>query len=200
MQLRLLKMETGTYAEVSTLGPIEEEVMQLSPIISEGNHILGGEGWEICYALDMLIDSGLEESDFNVLKTNWHSPDCPLDPKLFNSLEKKYSDEKTGSRSERRLLFDRINSAIFEIFQEHVDSCPWIMPKLSGMNAKLQKEGIRDALEKLITRDFTDQETSDRVLDQEMQWSDSRGEIDIIGNEIGDLLIDDMIAEVVLCN
>ncbi|KAI3473229.1 hypothetical protein Pfo_030521 [Paulownia fortunei] len=124
MQLQLLKMESGTDAEVSTLFPIEEEVVQLSPIVSVGNYALGAEGWEISYALDVLIDSGLEESDFNMFRTTWHSPDCPLDPKLFDNLEKKYSDQTTGLRSERRLLFDRINSGVLQIFQEHVDLCP----------------------------------------------------------------------------
>lgn len=202
MQLQLLKMESGTYAEASTLLPIEEEEVRLSPIVSAGNYVLGADSWRTSYALDVLIDSGLEESDFNMFRTDWHSPDCPLDPKLFDNLEKKYNDEVTGLRSERRLLFDRINSALVEIFQEHFDLCPWVLPKLAGLNLKWQKEGVQDALEKLISQDFAfaaNKEISDRVLDREMLWSDSKGEIETLGNEIEKLVIDDMITEV-LCN
>ncbi|KAG8376456.1 hypothetical protein BUALT_Bualt09G0065200 [Buddleja alternifolia] len=200
MQLRLLKMESGTYPEVSSLVPNEEDITQLSPIVSEGSYSLQAETWEITYTLDVLIDSGLEESDFDLFRTKWHSPNCPLDPNLFGNLEKKYIDETNGCRSERRLLFDRINSAILEIFEENVDLCPWIMPKLAGFDLSWQLEGVRDALETLINRDFVKGEMpSDTVLDREMQWSDSKAEIEVIGNEIEVLLIDDMITEI-MCN
>ncbi|KAL7136516.1 hypothetical protein ABFS83_10G036600 [Erythranthe nasuta] len=197
MQLQLLKMEKGTCAEAFTLVPIEEEVTQPSPKFSEDRYELGDQGWEISYVLDVLIDSGIEESDFNIFETSWYSRDCPLDPKLFNKLEKKYSDE--NSSSERRLLFDKVNSALLEIFEEHVDLWPWVMPKLAGQNCKMQNEGIRDAIEKLINQDFASLERLDRELDRDMQWSGFKGEIDIIGSEIEKLLIDDMIIEV-LCN
>ncbi|XP_020553381.1 uncharacterized protein LOC105174401 isoform X1 [Sesamum indicum] len=202
MQLQLLKMESGTYAESSTLVPIEEEVAQLSPITSEENYPPEDKGWEISYALDVLIESGLEESELNMLRTTWHSPHCPLDPKLFDNLEKKYSDDTSGLRSERRLLFERINSAILEIFQEHVDMCPWVRPKLAGLNLEWEKDGggVRDAaLEKLISQELSNDDISERVVDREMWWSDGKGEIEVIGNEIEKLLIDDMITEVV-CN
>ncbi|KAK6140347.1 hypothetical protein DH2020_025911 [Rehmannia glutinosa] len=196
MQLQLLKMESSSDAEVSTPFPIEEEEFQLSPIVSEGNFVLeADEGWEISYSLDVLTNSGLEESDFDMFRTSWYSPDCPLDPKLFDNLEKKHSDQTTGSRTERKLLFDRINSALLQIFEEHVDLCPWVMPKLTGLDLKWQKEAVGDAIEKLIDRELANREVSDKVLDREMQWLDSKGEIDMIGNEIEKLLIDDMIAE-----
>ncbi|KAL0347267.1 UNVERIFIED_CONTAM: hypothetical protein Scaly_1742700 [Sesamum calycinum] len=174
MQLQLLKMESGTYAESSTLVPIEEEVAQLSPITSEENYAPEAQGWEISYALDVLIESGFEESKLNMYRTTWHSPHCPLDPKLFDNLEKKYSDDTTGLRSERRLLFDRINSAILEIFQEHVDLCPWVRPKLAGLNLEWEKDGgVRDAaLEKLISQELSNEDISERVVDREMWWSD----------------------------
>ncbi|KAI3447654.1 hypothetical protein Pfo_004319 [Paulownia fortunei] len=199
MQLQLLTMESGAYGEISTLVPIEEDVTQLSSVLSGGNYILGAEGWELSYALDVLIHSGLQDFGFDMFRMMWHSPDCPLDPRLFDNLEKKYGDEITGLRSERRLLFDRINSALLEIFQQHVDLCPWVMPKLAGMHSTWQKERVRDALEKLINQESANGQVPERVLDREMQWRDSKGEIDAIGNEIEKLLIDDMITEF-LCN
>ncbi|KAH6802586.1 hypothetical protein C2S51_034032 [Perilla frutescens var. frutescens] len=198
MQLKLLKMESGTYSETSALLPIEEEEAQVSPSVSRGNHVLAADSWRTCYVLDVLIDSGLEESDFNMFRTSWHTSNHPLDPGLFDKLEKKYNGEATGLRSERRLLFDRINSAILEIFEEHVNLCPWVMPKLAGSDF-LQWQGIQDALERLIDQDEAKREISDRVLDREMLWSDTRGEMEILGNQIQTLLIDDLITEVI-CN
>ncbi|KAL6520998.1 hypothetical protein OROGR_017567 [Orobanche gracilis] len=197
LQLQLLKMESSTDADMSALLPIEEEEdnTQPSPLVSEGNYVLD---WEIFYALDVLITSGLQDSD--MFRTSWYSPDYPLDPNLFENIEKKYShDETTGTRLERKLLFDRINSALLQIFVEHFDLCPWVMPKLAGLNSKWQKQCVRDAVVELIEKELSGIEIiSDKAVDREMQWSDSKGEIEIIGNEIEDLLIDDIITEV-LC-
>lgn len=194
MQLKLLKMESGTYSETSSLLPIEEEEVQLSPVVPEVDHVLAGESWRTCYALDVLIESGLEESDFNTLRRSWHPPDCPLDSKLFDKLEKRYNGETKGSRWERKLLFDRIKSAVEEILEKRVNLCPWVMPKVAGWN--LQWRGVEEALERLIDEDYANGE---RELDREMLWSDSIAEIDVLGNEIEKLLIDELITEVI-CN
>ncbi|XP_047963343.1 uncharacterized protein LOC125207883 [Salvia hispanica] len=195
MQLKLLKLESGTYAETSALVPIEEEEGQPSPVVSEGDLLLAADNWRTCYALDVLIESGLEESYFHILRTPWHSSNSPLDPKLFEKLEKKYNDdETTGLRWERRLLFDEINSAVMEIFQKRVNLCPWVMPKVSGSN--LQWQGVQDDLERLINQDYI---SGDGELDRDMLRSECRAEIEMLGNEIERLLLDEMITEVI-CN
>ncbi|KAG6434061.1 hypothetical protein SASPL_105682 [Salvia splendens] len=198
MQLKLLKLESGTYPEIcetSALVPIEEEEAQLLRVVSEGDPVLAADNWRTCYAVDVLIDSGLEESYFHMSRTLWHSSNSPLDPKLFDKLEKKYNNAKTARlRWERRLLFDKINSAVVEIFHERVNLCPWVMPKVSGSN--LQWQGVQDDLERLINQEYG---SGYRELDREMLWSESRGEIEILGNEIERLLMDEMITEVI-CN
>ncbi|CAA0836442.1 Unknown protein [Striga hermonthica] len=206
LQLQLLKMESSTDADMSTLFPIEEEEdgAQTSLVLPEGNHTIGPEGWEIHYALDVLVTSGLlQEPDYFSMfnNTSWYSQEedyHPLDPKLFDSLEKKYSDDEgaMGTKWERKLLFDRINSALMQIFVAHVDLCPWVMPKSTGSNLlKWWAHGVRDAAEKLIDQlELTEFETVDR----EMGWAGPRGEVEMVGNEIEKLLMDDMVAEVIL--
>ncbi|KAK6152440.1 hypothetical protein DH2020_015075 [Rehmannia glutinosa] len=195
VQLQLLKIESDAYAQLSNLVPIEKDVVNLSSMLSQGKNILRPKGWESSYALDVLIHSGLLEFGFDMFRTNsYSSPYCPLDLRLFENLEKKYSD---GLRSERRLLFDRLNSALLEIFQQHVDLCPWVRPKLAGLHySTWRKERVGDALEKLINQESVNGQVPERVLDREMQWLDSKGEIDAIGNEIEELLMDDIITEV----
>ncbi|KAL2533704.1 hypothetical protein Adt_07055 [Abeliophyllum distichum] len=198
MQLQLLKMESGAYPEVPALISSEEDVARHSLMDFEQNHKLGGEVWEASYVLDVLINSGFEESDLDFFRTTWHSPECPLHPELFDNLEKKYSDEKTESRSERRLMFDRINAVLVDVYQQLVDSYPWVVPKLTGVDLKDPKQVIRDGLQKLLSgQDFhAVGEIPERMIDREMQWFEFKGEIDLIGNEIEKLLIDDMITEV----
>ncbi|KAL3825967.1 hypothetical protein ACJIZ3_021996 [Penstemon smallii] len=197
MQVNLLKMEQDSNPEAPpALAPIEEEVAELSP--TGVNYILGTQGWETCYTLDALLDSGLDSSSFDIYSVMSHSPnDSLLDHKVFDNLENQYSDKTNGLRSERMLLFDRVNLALCEMYQEHVDLFPWVMPKLvKGFSCKGEKEWVRIALEKLINQEC---EIPEKVLDREMQWKDSKGEIDAIGNEIENLLIDEMIVEVLSC-
>ncbi|KAL3628588.1 hypothetical protein CASFOL_027634 [Castilleja foliolosa] len=202
LKLQLLKMESNAGADVATLFPIgeEEENETLpSPVVSEGNN---EADWEYSYAHDVLIASGLQESiDFNIFTASWYSPDCPLDPNLFDDLEKRSNDQTTTTISERRLLFDRINYAVLQIYVEHFDSCPWVMPKLTGCDLRREKRGVREAVEKLIDREVSGFEVSEKVVDREMQWWGVKGEIEEMGNEIEKVLIDEMIDEVVvLCN
>lgn len=197
MQLQLLKTESvPTYADqIPALVPIEQ-----SPNHPEGYYYKSSgadEGWEVSYALDVLIHSGLYEFGLDILRMmTWHSPYCPLGPTLFDELEKKYSDhEMIGLRPERRLLFDSINSALLEIFQQHVDFCPWVMPKLRGSK---QKEGeLKDALEKVIINQesVNVQQVPEMILEDETQWRDSNIEIDLIGTDIEGFLMEDLIIE-----
>ncbi|XP_073143491.1 uncharacterized protein [Henckelia pumila] len=188
MQLQLLKMESGKYTE--------EEVAQESPMCSEGLDISVSDTWESSYILDVLLDSGIEESGLDMHKTSWYTPECPLNPRLFEDLEKKYNNNTTMLKCERKLLFDRMNSALLEIFQQHLDMCPWVTPKRLELFPNLQKEKLTEDFEKLMGQNFATEQIPERVLDPEMKWFDSREEINVIGNEIEELLVDDLILEV----
>ncbi|KAL3646644.1 hypothetical protein CASFOL_009188 [Castilleja foliolosa] len=64
---------------------------------NEAHYILGAEGRESSYALEVLIHSGLlKKLSLDTFTTKWYSPDCPLDTVLFDDLEKKYNNETTG--------------------------------------------------------------------------------------------------------
>ncbi|XP_022862131.1 uncharacterized protein LOC111382397 [Olea europaea var. sylvestris] len=197
MQLHLLKTESQACVEAPTLISSKNDIAQKSLTVFEENNMLGAEAWKTPYVHDVLIGSGFEDSDLYMFRTTWYSPECPLSPWLFNDLEKKYNDEITGLRDERRLLFDRINSALLEVFQHHVDLYPWVMPKIKRANSTSQKKVVRDACQRLLTgHDFeAEGNVLERILDKEMQWLEFKGEIDEIGNEIEILLIDELITE-----
>ncbi|KAL2514444.1 hypothetical protein Fot_28415 [Forsythia ovata] len=197
MQLQLLKMESQAHVDIPSLISSESDVVEKSHMVFEENYILGAEDWKASYVLNVLINSDFEESDLNMFRTTWYSSECPLSPWLFDDLEKKYNDEMTGLRDERRLLFDRINSALLEVFQQHVDLYPWVMPKIKRADSTCQKQVVRDACKKLLTGLDCEAygDVQERILDREMQWLEFKGEIDAIGNEMETLLIDELIAE-----
>ncbi|KAL2538610.1 hypothetical protein Fot_20001 [Forsythia ovata] len=121
MHLQLQKTESEAYAQVPALISNQEEVAQQSQLDSEENQILRAGSWEVSYFIDVLIDSGFEEADLDMLGETWYAQECLLHPAVFDNLEKKYSEETTVSRAERRLLFDRINSSLLEFLEHHVD-------------------------------------------------------------------------------
>lgn len=175
MQLYLLKMEFTAFENTSTIT---------------------AKGWEASYTVDVLIHAGLQEFGFDLFRIMWHSPDCPLDFRLFDILEEKYKDV-AGSRPERMLLFDRINSALSEIFLKHVDVQPWVTPMLiASMHLTWQKERARRTIENLIDRESANvMQVTERILDRETQWPEFAEEVAFTGNEIEWLLIDDLINE-----
>ncbi|KAL8036107.1 hypothetical protein ABFX02_12G138300 [Erythranthe guttata] len=190
MQLQLLKMESDSYNSISTLVLIEDENAQLSSLLPKG--------WKLSYILDVLIHSNLRVFSYDMSVMTWHSNKSPLDPNLFDKLEKKYADhEMNEPMLERKLLFDGINSTLFKIFQQKLDLSPWVKPKLAALPLISQKERVVDALEKLINEESPYGQVDEKILvDKEMLFQDSKGEINLLGNEIGNLLMDDMIIEI----
>ncbi|XP_060201747.1 uncharacterized protein LOC132630188 isoform X2 [Lycium barbarum] len=189
MQLKLLKMESDAYADVVVS---DDEVESF-----EENCSLRSQSWQSSYTLDVLTDSGLKASDTDTFVTSCHSLDCPLSPWIFDNLEKKYTDERTGPRYERRLLFDRINSGLLEILKKYVDPCPWVKP-IQGINWKWQTYGMKNILHQLLRtqEDPANADTPANIV-EEMHWLELKDDIDMIGKDIEKLLIEDLIVEVV---
>lgn len=197
-QLQLLKRESKAYAEAPTLIKSDNDVGQGLTKAVEDKGIVRSECWESSYIVDVLMESGFNDIDPDMFMSTWHSLDCPLGLWVFDNLEKKYSDEITGLKYERRLLFDCINSAFLEISQSFMDPFPWVR-SVMGFGSKWQKCEVRDELLKLlaIQEKEANEDISGKQLDKEMHWLDSRDSIDVIGMEIEKLLIDDLITELV---
>ncbi|CAL5388177.1 unnamed protein product [Camellia sinensis] len=198
MQLKLLKMESGANANGLMLTPSDKDVGQGFVSVFEENEVFNDESWESFYLGDVLIDFGYDDADPYTFVSTWYSLDCPLDPCLFDNLEKKYSNETTPLRSERKLLFDRINSGLFEMFHQFVDPLPWVKVATRKVGLTWQKHGIGYELHKLLASEEKSmyEDVTERVLDREMQWLDFGYGVDTIGREIEKLLIDDLIVEV----
>lgn len=189
MQLKLLKMESEAYADVVIS---DDEVESFEDSCS-----LRSQSWQSSYTLDVLTYSGLKASDPDTFVTSCHSLECPLSPLIFDNLEKKYTDETTGPRYERRLLFDRINLGLLEILRKYMDPCPWVKP-IEGINWKWQTYGMKNILHQLLRsqEDAANADTPANIV-EEMHWLELKEDLDLIGKDIEKLLIEDLIEEVV---
>ncbi|KAA8518850.1 hypothetical protein F0562_016376 [Nyssa sinensis] len=114
----------------------------------------------------------------------WHSPDCPLGLWVFDNLEKKYCDETSWLKSERRLLFDRINSGLLEIYQCFKDPHPWVKPVTRRVASNWSRDGIKNELyNKLLAsqENNANDDKAEMVLEVGSQWLDLGADIDVIG-------------------
>ncbi|KAG2329085.1 hypothetical protein Bca4012_021305 [Brassica carinata] len=186
MQLRLLKLESAAYNEASMLVSSDEDTDQESSTVTEEivtNH--REEDWKSLYLVDLLANSRLSDSDHNtVLET-------PVDPSLFQDLEKKYSSVKTSTRIERKFLFDQISRELIQILKQFSNPHPWVKPK--RVCQKWDANKIQETLRDLVTR-----KEEKPSKDDVEEWLRLEDDIEIVGRDIEEMLTDELIAELVV--
>ncbi|RDX82843.1 hypothetical protein CR513_36321, partial [Mucuna pruriens] len=200
MQLQLLKLESEEFVEGSVvLIHSDEDGGEASTGISEDNGLSKtGDSWESSYMIDVLSESGIDRAQPDAFLEVWHSPECPVSLSVFDELEKRYSDWTTCARSERRLLFDRINSGIINIYEQFMSAQLWVSPTTAtNLCSKLIKNGLQDCLYRTLGNQGKAKDTAlGKVLVSELQWLNLRGDVDGIGREVESLLLDDLVAEI----
>ena len=151
--------------------------------------------------VDVLLHSGLDDANPDVFLAAWHSPASPVSPLVFEELEKKnYDHQTTQPKSERRLLFDRINSGILEMYRQFTDPHPWVRSATAVFGPRWSKNQLQDGLIRLLASQEKNakKETFEKVLGSEEQWLDIRYNIDVIGGEFEKFLLDELLEELLV--
>ncbi|KAE9589958.1 hypothetical protein Lal_00037694 [Lupinus albus] len=189
MQLQLLKLESEEYVDGHMLVSSDEDCA----VISEDNGSCRTEdSWESSYIIDALSVSGIDGA-----QPISNSLEYPMNLSVFDELEKKYFDRTTCSRSERRLLFDRINSGIVMIHEQLMNAQPWVSPATKSISSELTENMLQDGLHRLLrNHGNVKDDTMGKVLVMESQWLDLKDDFDVIGMEVEILLLDDLVAEI----
>lgn len=182
-------MESGSHYD----SPNDDDVEQGSFFaLSESDN------WESAYLTDFLQNSGFYDHDPYTFMTTWYSADSPVDACLFDHLEKKYSQDSAVSRSERRLFHDRINEAMFVISKTTV-SCSWVSPGQRGIQMTLTEIRFEEQLQKVLARQ--EKEASEKFvetsIDNDPDWFHPVKEIDIVGKQIAEVLVNELVLEIV---
>ncbi|XP_022993123.1 uncharacterized protein LOC111489237 isoform X2 [Cucurbita maxima] len=152
---------------------------------------------EFSYLVDVLSEAG-----FNLEKgyVSWHGEERHvISPSVFETLEKKFGEQICWRRSERELLFDRINSGLVELFESFVGVPEWAKPvsRRFRFRSLLSDEMIEEELwilldrqEREVKKDLVDEE-----FGKEIGWMDLGGEIDSICREVERFLVNELVAE-----
>ncbi|XP_009103867.1 uncharacterized protein LOC103829936 isoform X1 [Brassica rapa] len=189
MQLQLLKLESATYNEGGMLISSDEDKEQEESSNITDEIVISQEDWKSLYLADLLDNSKLSNAGHNTVM------ETPVDPSLFQDLEKKYSSLKTSTRLERKFLFDQISRELMQILKQFPDPHPWVKP--TRVCQKWDVNKIEETLLDLVTRK-EEKPRKDDVEKREFEWLSLEDDIEIIGRDIEKMLTDELIAELVV--
>lgn len=196
MQLQLLKLESSTYDEGSSLVSSDDDEASTGPAVAAKGPTLAecnNNNWEASYTEDVLAELNLGDN----------FSECPVGPWIFDKLEKQYINQEIScSRSDRRLLFERIKYSIADITQRFINPQPWVKTRFGcEFEAQFNKAKFESELRKLLSDKVLIEEESEATTVYEVaslsdkQWMDLGVHIDGIGREVGKMVLDELIAE-----
>ncbi|KAI3793375.1 hypothetical protein L1987_35994 [Smallanthus sonchifolius] len=153
---------------------------------------------DFSYLVDVLNESGFQDGNVEIRFEQWHSAECMAGLSVFETLEKKYGKQELWHKSERRLLFDRINSGMTEIVRPRVDIMVCSKPLRRKMGSFLRRDVVEEELSELLLgqEKGVDDGVSEKAVGRRL-WFDPVDELDLIVREIEIFLFDELAGELV---
>ncbi|MED6144697.1 hypothetical protein PIB30_017966 [Stylosanthes scabra] len=158
------------------------------------------ESRDFSYVVEVLTEAGVLNRSLFTDYSTWHSEECPISTLVFENLEKKFGEQQFWKRSERRLLFDRINVGLLKIMQLCSFVPTWEKPVSRRLRAELSHDMIEEemwgmlvAQEKKAIKNSADND----MLGGDISWLDLGENIEDIVIEIVKLLIEELAQEMV---
>ncbi|KAI9156115.1 hypothetical protein LWI28_000849 [Acer negundo] len=202
LQLELLKSESEAYSEgtgmiVSSDDDSEEgSVSNFEENEKNSMKIFSVEETrDYSYMVDIFTEAGFHGTNLDTGYNTGHSPECPLSPMVFEMVEKKYGEQISWKRSDRRLLFDRINSELMEILQPSIGTLQWTKPVCRRLSYRKSLEVIKE--EVWISLISQEKQANNDLLGKDDRWLDLGDDMDGIVREIENSLIGELATEVV---
>ncbi|KAJ6357802.1 hypothetical protein OIU78_005606 [Salix suchowensis] len=156
------------------------------------------ESRNFSYLVDIMSEAGFDNRNLRTGFDSWHSQEYPISPFVFETLEKKFGEQKSWKRFERRLLFDRINSGLIDILQPSMGVPTWTKPVARRFSFSLGQEMIDELLwTSLVAEEKKASKESGKVLGKDDKWLELSDDAQIIGIEIEKFLMDELVADVV---
>lgn len=155
------------------------------------------ESRDFSYLVDVLTEAGFQNRNLKMDFSTFHSPECPISLSVFETLEKKFGHQMSWKRSERRLLFDRINAGLTEILLPCMGVPTWAKPVSRRLSPSSHEDIIEEDLWMLLVSQEKEASkgSAKMVLGNEIGKLELGDDINAIGKEIERWLIDELAAE-----
>lgn len=157
------------------------------------------ESRDFSYLVDVLGEAGVYGEDSETHFKTWDTSECPINPVVFETLEKKYGQQIHWEKLERRLLFDRINSGLMEIFQSSINIPEWTKPVTKRLSCRWSREVIEEELwTSLVSQEKeASKKSSEHIVGKDTKWLELGDDVNAIGREIERLLVEELAVEFV---
>lgn len=201
MQLNLLKLESAERYEEElgiSISSDEDSAGDSLSVLPTGEIFQAfkdEDDRDFSYLLDMLIASGIHGADQDRLLDACYSLDYPVNPHVFDELERKYGVMASWSRLERKLLFDLVNCVLAGIVASGIGPRPWAPSNMSTHTWEHE-----DLLERLWQMVVNQRKEMDCNLEEFLypRWLDIENSIEVIVKEMEKLLENDLLEEIVM--
>ncbi|AQK61940.1 uncharacterized protein [Zea mays] len=210
-----LRLELGTFAptetaaEASSIGrtsdclssevqPSDDKPIQLVEDILE--ELEDDEEREFSYLLDILIASGIHGTVEDQMYKVCQSTEYPASDDVFEKVEKKYTKVVQWSRSDRKLLFDMVNTILSQILAPCLNMRPWVNTT-RNLAPLWGAEGLLEKVLQVLTQrreQLAPSETKPEKKGLDPKWPDLADWIDRAGRDIERMIKDDMLEELAL--
>lgn len=158
------------------------------------------ESRDFSYVVEVLTEAGISNASLFKDFSTWHSAECPIRPSVFETLEKKFGEQQLWKRSERRLLFDRINFGLLDILHPYLYVPMWEKLVSRRMNSEPSQDMIEDEMWGLLVSQEkkAGKESADNMLGGgEIRWIELGEEVENIVREIVKLLVEELVDDIV---
>ncbi|CAI8592154.1 unnamed protein product [Vicia faba] len=118
---------------------------------------------------------------------------------VLTEAEKKFGEQQLWKRSERRLLFDRINLGLSDILHPYLYVPMWETPVSRRLNTELRQDMIEDKMWGLLVSQEkkAGKESIDDMLGGEIRWIELVEDIEGFVREVVNVLIEELVDDIV---
>ncbi|KAL2549169.1 uncharacterized protein Fot_10699 [Forsythia ovata] len=197
--------ETHSEGSVEMDVSSDEDMKNESDDLSQDGRILqwwfGYEESRDCsYLLDVLDEAGFDGVDLVDFSKTFHFQEYSVSPFVYEALEKKYSKQTSWKKSERKLLFDRINSGLREIITiPLIDFDKYTVPVRRMYSTTLNRDEVEEELWQLLISQEKEKnrDLPEKIIGKEMKWFELEEDVNIIVRELESFLFDELAKELV---
>ncbi|KAK7394255.1 hypothetical protein VNO78_14777 [Psophocarpus tetragonolobus] len=182
----------------------DEDCENESVVDSEEKKAIAGlfraeESRDFSYVVEVLTEAGICNRNLFTDFCTWHSAESPISPSVFLILEKKFGEQQLWKRSERKLLFDRINLGLLQILQPYLYIPIWEKSMSRRLNAEPSQNVIEEEMWSLLVAQEkkASKELADNMLGREIRWIEIVDDVEDIVREIVKLLTEELANEII---
>ncbi|KAM3345339.1 hypothetical protein P3S68_025048 [Capsicum galapagoense] len=206
-QLQYLETNSDeTYSEGSEMDVSSDgESEGRSPVRLQGSEIIlkdfkTADGRDFSYLVDVLDAASLHGMNLGMCFETWHSLESPVNPSVFETLEKKYGKQLYWLKLERKLLFDHINFGLSEILHSFREIHVMEKSLKRRCSSVMRRSDIEEELWRMLVshENLVHKDLSGKAIGNETRWLQVEEEIGSICREIEEYLFDELAAELAL--